>query len=94
VAGSMKRKRVKDMLKDLRLVLCNGMYRLDADYKETARGVPFIRVAINGRTFDVIYRLTVKEFIIFDNKQNRTSLTQRNDVIDYFVNMINRRKLI
>lgn len=76
--------KIKNLLADMRLVLCNNANNFDSDFHISARGVPYVHVIVNGRRYQFTYFGKGKFFRIFDDKQNKTDIVKRNDVIQYF----------
>jgi hypothetical protein len=79
--------KIKDLLSDMRLVLCNSFNRFESDYHISVRGVPYVHVIVNGKRYQFTYFGKGKFFRIFDDKQNKTDIVKRNDVLEYFRNL-------
>lgn len=75
---------IKNMLADMRLVLCNSANDMTADYHISRRGVPYVSVILEGKRYTFIYFGKTKIFRVFDDQQNKKDFSHRNDVIQYF----------
>jgi hypothetical protein len=79
--------KIKDLLSDMRLVLCNSYNHFESDYHISESGVPYVHVIVNGKRYQFTYFGKGKFFRIFDDKQNKTDIVKRNDVLEYFRNL-------
>lgn len=77
---------IKDTLQDIRLVLMNSTNQMIADYLPTKRGVPRVKVWLNGMEYSIVYFGNTNKFRIFRGTpkgQQTIDVATRNDVITF-----------
>jgi len=82
---AFKGRRIKELLMDLRLVLCNSHNHFEADYHISLKGVPYVHVMVNGKRYQFTFFGKSQKFRVFKPDQSRVDLTNRSDLIDYFI---------
>lgn len=89
IRRSIKGAHIKDMLKDLRLVLCNTANGFESDYFESKRGVPCVWVIVNKRRYQFTFFGRTQIFRIFAADQSHVDVRTRNEVVEYFRSLKN-----
>lgn len=83
----VKGRKIKELLMNVRLVLCNSENRLKADYRISAKGVPYVEVFIKNERYSISFFGQSQKFRVFYPDQTKVDVDDKESLIKHMISL-------